>query len=209
LSRRNFIAAASWQLKSSKPHLGGGSPRVPTIQYRVAPIPVLMCHSNHQTLDHCGGPRSPRSALATAVVLLGDQFPMPASSHAVVRPKSDTLYSMAWLDLSREPILVHVPDTGGRYYVVQLLDAWTETFAASGKRTHRYPRRLVRHRRPRLAREASSRGAQVRGGDQQGLACGKDSDEYSRGLRQRSSHSKGLRTHAAEPLSRRHTVGVN
>ena len=53
----------------------------------------------------------------------------------VVRPNADTLYSTAWLELSKEPILLKVPDTHGRYYVMQLLDAWTETFGMSGKRT--------------------------------------------------------------------------
>ncbi|HEY2463817.1 MAG TPA: DUF1254 domain-containing protein [Steroidobacteraceae bacterium] len=53
----------------------------------------------------------------------------------VIRPNADTLYSTAWLDLSQEPILLHVPDTHGRYYVMQLLDAWTETFGMPGKRT--------------------------------------------------------------------------
>jgi hypothetical protein len=47
----------------------------------------------------------------------------------------DTLYSSAWLDLSREPIVLSVPDTGGRYYVIQMMDGWTETFALLGKRT--------------------------------------------------------------------------
>jgi hypothetical protein len=56
-------------------------------------------------------------------------------SRIVIRPNADTLYSIAWLDLSREPILLHVPDTHGRYYVMQLLDAWTETFDMPGKRT--------------------------------------------------------------------------
>jgi hypothetical protein len=62
------------------------------------------------------------------------EFPS-ASFRTVVRPNVDTLYSNAWLDLSKEPILLHVPDTGGRYYVMQLMDAWTETLAAPGKRT--------------------------------------------------------------------------
>jgi hypothetical protein len=56
-------------------------------------------------------------------------------SRIVIRPNADTLYSTAWLDLSREPILLHVPDTHDRYYVMQLLDAWTETFDLPGKRT--------------------------------------------------------------------------
>jgi hypothetical protein len=52
----------------------------------------------------------------------------------VIRPNADTFYSTAWLDLSEEPVLLHVPDTQGRYYVMQLLDAWTETVALPGKR---------------------------------------------------------------------------
>jgi hypothetical protein len=56
-------------------------------------------------------------------------------SHAVVRPNADTLYSTAWLDLAQEPILLQVPDTHGRYYMMQVLDAWTETIAVPGKRT--------------------------------------------------------------------------
>jgi hypothetical protein len=53
----------------------------------------------------------------------------------VIRPNADTLYSGAWLDLSKEPILLHVPDTQGRYYLMQLMDAWTETISSPGKRT--------------------------------------------------------------------------
>lgn len=62
------------------------------------------------------------------------QFPRP-DTRKVIRPNADTLYSMAWLDLSREPILIHVPDSGGRFYLLQFMDAWTETFADPGKRT--------------------------------------------------------------------------
>ena len=53
----------------------------------------------------------------------------------VIRPNADTLYSTAWLDLSKEPILLRVPDTHGRYYMMQILDAWTETVSVPGKRT--------------------------------------------------------------------------
>lgn len=61
-------------------------------------------------------------------------FPTP-EMRGVVRPNADTLYSTAWLDLSREPVILSVPDTKGRYYLIQLLDAWTDTFAVPGKRT--------------------------------------------------------------------------
>src|SRR5580704_16158377 len=62
------------------------------------------------------------------------QFPRP-DIRQIVRPNADTLYSTAWLDLAKEPILIHVPDSGSRLYLLQFMDAWTETFADPGKRT--------------------------------------------------------------------------
>jgi hypothetical protein len=47
---------------------------------------------------------------------------------------NDTLYSIAQVDVSGGPVLLRVPDTAGRYYVLQFVDAWTDNFAYVGRR---------------------------------------------------------------------------
>lgn len=58
-----------------------------------------------------------------------------ASFRDVTAPNADTLYSTAWLDLSKEPYILHVPDENGRYYLMPMLSGWTNVFAVPGTRT--------------------------------------------------------------------------
>ena len=62
------------------------------------------------------------------------KLPSP-SNRDIVRPNRDTMYSIAWLNLNKGPILLTVPETIDRYYLVQIMDMWTDTFAGPSSRT--------------------------------------------------------------------------
>jgi hypothetical protein len=55
--------------------------------------------------------------------------------HTVVAPNADTLYTVAWLDVSKEPWIVSVPDMKDRFFLFPMLDGWTNVFQDPGKRT--------------------------------------------------------------------------
>ncbi|MRH87982.1 DUF1254 domain-containing protein [Nocardia sp. SYP-A9097] len=51
-----------------------------------------------------------------------------AANRLLPKGSVDTLYSLAWLDLATEPMVLQVPPMDpGRYWVLQVLDAWTNT----------------------------------------------------------------------------------
>ncbi|MGS2807101.1 DUF1254 domain-containing protein [Nocardia sp. MW-W600-9] len=74
-----------------------------------------------------GNPPTPFNSFSHARTLAG-----PDATFVTVN--NDTVYSIAPVDLSVGPVRLHVPDTDGRYYVMQFVDAWTDNFAYVGHR---------------------------------------------------------------------------
>jgi hypothetical protein len=67
--------------------------------------------------------------------MVGVAAPANPSERAIVLPNVDTAYDIGRLDLSGGPVVLDVPNTAGRYYVMQFLDAYSNTFAYVGRRT--------------------------------------------------------------------------
>jgi hypothetical protein len=61
-------------------------------------------------------------------------YPSPDDKQ-VTAPNADTLYTITWFDVSKEPWVVSAPDMKGRFFLLPMLDGWTDVFADPGKRT--------------------------------------------------------------------------
>jgi hypothetical protein len=58
-----------------------------------------------------------------------------AAFRDVTAPNASTLYTTTWLDVSKEPWILSLPEANDRYYLFPMLDGWTDVFQVPGKRT--------------------------------------------------------------------------
>lgn len=94
--------------------------------------PLLLMDVTRQAITNV----SKAGEFTTPINQLGHMRSFPDETMTkVVSPNADTLYTFAFLDLSKEPMVLSVPDMGRRYYLMQMLDAWTNVFACPGTRT--------------------------------------------------------------------------
>jgi len=73
--------------------------------------------------------KAPMNQFGHAAVVISGAAP---DGEAV--PEADTVRSTLWFDVSREPLAIRVPDSGGRYYALWMRDMWTHLFAVAGTR---------------------------------------------------------------------------
>jgi hypothetical protein len=97
--------------------------------YGYPPVTVEMTRRVTTNAVKPKGLRGPMGRFASA-----REYPTAAFKD-VTAPNADTLYSSGWLDLSQGPWILQLPDEHGRYYLMPMLDSWTDVFADPGTRT--------------------------------------------------------------------------
>jgi hypothetical protein len=94
--------------------------------------PLVTMEMTRRVLTNVAAPEGKAAPMGEIAKLRA--YPTPEDKQ-VTAPNADTLYTMAWLDLSKEPWVLGIPDMRGRYYLMPMLSGWTDVFEVPGKRT--------------------------------------------------------------------------
>src|SRR5262245_35990889 len=127
---RTFPDTEQMRNKVPVPPSAGEAVQIATEAY-IFGFPLVLMNVTREVMTAVSSPDGRRGPINQFVHMRA--FPDPTFTD-VVSPNSDTLYSAAWIDLSKEPMVLSVPDMD-RYYLMQMLDAWTNVFASPGTRT--------------------------------------------------------------------------
>ena len=95
--------------------------------------PLVTMEMTRRVITNVAAPEGARGAPMGQLTSLR-QYP-DASFNAVTAPNADTLYTNAFFDVGKEPWVLSIPDTNGRYALFPMLDGWTTVFQVPGKRT--------------------------------------------------------------------------
>ncbi len=133
-----LIGSAAFQVQASAssvtaPPSAADAREIATEAYIYA-YPMVLMEVTRRVFTNVEAPdagriRAPMNQFVHATAFPDDKF------DTVVRPNADTLYSSLWFDVTREPLIISVPDSGGRYYLLPALDMWTDVFTSPGTRT--------------------------------------------------------------------------
>jgi hypothetical protein len=94
--------------------------------------PLVTMEMTRRVMTNVAAPEGTRAPMGHFVRMR--TYP-DAAFRDVTAPNADTLYTTTWLDVSKEPWILSLPDMAGRYYLFPMLDGWTEVFQVPGKRT--------------------------------------------------------------------------
>jgi hypothetical protein len=94
--------------------------------------PLVTMETSRRVMTNVAAPEGTHAPMGQFVRMRS--YP-DAKFRDVTAPNADTLYTTTWLDVSKEPWIVSIPDMNGRYFLFPMLDGWTNVFQVPGKRT--------------------------------------------------------------------------
>lgn len=94
--------------------------------------PLVTMEVTRRVMTNVDKPEGTRAPMGTLVRMR--EYPN-AQFRDVTAPNADTLYTTGWFDVGKEPWIVSMPDMNDRYFLMPMLDGWTEVFDVPGKRT--------------------------------------------------------------------------
>lgn len=93
--------------------------------------PLLVADANKELQTNSASPSMNRGELNQ---FTHSKTVAEPGTRGAIAPDVDTLSSTAWVDLGREPVVLNVPTVGNRYYMIQVVDAWSNVVASLGTR---------------------------------------------------------------------------
>ena len=94
--------------------------------------PLVTMEMTRRVITNVASPIGTRGPMGQIIKLR--QYP-DASFRDVTAPNADTLYTTSFFDVGKEPWILSTPDMKGRYFLLPMLDGWTNVFQVPGKRT--------------------------------------------------------------------------
>jgi hypothetical protein len=117
---------------SARAVLGEKDARALGVEVYVYGYPLVTMEMTRRVVTNVAAPQGAHAPMGQFANLR--EYPN-ASFRDVTAPNADTLYSSAFLDLSKEPYVLSLPDEAGRYFLMPMLSGWTDVFQVPGKRT--------------------------------------------------------------------------
>jgi hypothetical protein len=94
--------------------------------------PLVTMEMTRRVMTNVAAPEADRAPMGQ--FLRKREYP-GAAYRDVTAPNADTLYTIIWLDVAKEPWVLSIPDMGHRYFLFPMLDGWTTVFQVPGTRT--------------------------------------------------------------------------
>lgn len=94
--------------------------------------PLVTMEMTRRVLTNVAAPEATKAPMGQLIKMR--QYP-DASFKDVTAPNADTLYTTSFLDVGKEPWVFSIPDMKDRYFLMPMLDGWTDVFQVPGKRT--------------------------------------------------------------------------